>query len=547
MPDEFFPDLGNGSQPSYASPMLPPSLRAVPLLVLAACVEYAVEPRDRVDYFRQDDLNAVDLLFVVDNSLSMVEEQAHLAENFQVLIATFEAADVDWRLAVTTTETQLPTYRGRLAGRDDEILLSDADGNVLAETAWDAGRAWTTDKAWQLDPEALADDPEAWATAWCEAPLPFDGGMGSPGAWNPTCDGLAWEAPVPGTDRGPRAPAWGDIAITEVQALTSLGDSTCEWVELANLTADTLDLGGLRLGDMGADDAPLARGTHLDPYDLLVIGRSEDAPGACGVPVDVALADGIVLADGTVWVEATTPDAEERFADLVAVGTESLGLEMGLEAALLALSDPWLTDDNGSFVRDGASLSVVFVSDEDDLSPDPVAAYVNGLKASKGQDGYRVPGRVNLVAVAGVDDPPTPGAPSCVGENGEAAWGVRYLTAAEQTGGPALSICDDFYEVVTTLGLTDSGLRTDFALSAPPDLDTLEVTLFASDAPDALSWDLTAGTDFALTLEEPPDDDPVVHLAFDGDQVPQAGTVVVARYDLLAESADIHTWFPTAR
>ena len=51
---------------------------------------------------------AVDVLFVIDNSLSMGGEQASLAISADALIAELEAADADYRIGITTTDNGNP-------------------------------------------------------------------------------------------------------------------------------------------------------------------------------------------------------------------------------------------------------------------------------------------------------------------------------------------------------------------------------------------------------------------------------------------------------
>lgn len=517
---------------------------SIALLLLvgpSGCVEYTLRDYDRVDVFRQSELNAVDLLLVVDNSLSMLDHHAHIAENFDAMVYEFEQGNVDWRLLVTTTETSLDTYKGRLAGTTDELLLTRADGELISELRWD--RAFTADVAWQLDGGAYA--AEAAAEDWCEAEQRYGGGAGTPGGWNPGCDGSTYAAPAAGADDGPREPEPGELVVTEVMALTGALDSECEWLELTNLTDDTLALDGLTLTDAGQDGVELPSGLEIAPYQALVVGRSAEAESACGTPVDLAFPTGLVLADGTRWVEADTPDAEERFGDLVAVGAGSLGLEMGLQAATLALSEPYYTEQNGAFLREEASLSVLFVSDEDDMSPLPVRDYVTDLMGAKGYDGYRVPGWVNLIAVTGVDEPPAPGEPSCSSEAGDAAWGLRYLEAAALNGGTAASICDNFHDLVSTLGLTRTDLLQDFVLTGLPKVDSVVVELHedADAAEDGEGRLLVRDQDYRLTLEDA-DADPRVYLRFDETQTPPAGSALSVRYTLLPGTADIRDEFP---
>ena len=53
----------------------------------------------------------------------MIEEQGNLTRNFDVLIDIFELAEVDWQIAVTTTDVEDARYRGLVMRGDDEIIL----------------------------------------------------------------------------------------------------------------------------------------------------------------------------------------------------------------------------------------------------------------------------------------------------------------------------------------------------------------------------------------------------------------------------------------
>jgi len=57
-----------------------------------------------VDQFAQDGNNSTDILWVVDNSCSMGEEQSSLAVNFASFVQIVEALDMDYQIAVTTTD-----------------------------------------------------------------------------------------------------------------------------------------------------------------------------------------------------------------------------------------------------------------------------------------------------------------------------------------------------------------------------------------------------------------------------------------------------------
>ncbi|MBJ93051.1 MAG: hypothetical protein CMP23_01100 [Rickettsiales bacterium] len=109
--------------------------------------------------------------------------------------------------------------------------------------------------------------------------------------------------------------------------------------------------------------------------------------------------------------------ARQTFVDNVKVCAMGSGFERGLAAAEAALAPAMLEGDNAGFLRDEAALSIVFVSDEDDLSARPVNQYLRFFKGIKGDRGYRDDGLVNLSAVVG-DFPdgceqPSPDRPNC--------------------------------------------------------------------------------------------------------------------------------------
>ena len=510
----------------------------LPLLLSTAlftgCVEYELDAQDRVDSFQQVDMKALDLLVVLDNSISMVDEQAHLADNFDALIDAFEAGSVDWRLMVTTTETGHSAFRGRLAGRQDELRLTREDGLALGEIIWD--RSFAPDVAWQLDglPGADPADP----TAWCASGQAYAGGLGSPGEWNPGCDGSPPSPPLSTEDLGPRQPEVGELVVSEVMALTDGLDPACEWFELTSLASDSLDLSGLEIADDGRDRIVFPQGVEIGPFQPLVVGRSTDALDRCGTPVDLAFPEGFVLADGRLWVDGDTPDPGERFADLVSVGQGSTGLEMGLQAATLTMMEPHYSLENDSFLRDEANLAILFVSDEDDMSPDPVAELVDKLMGAKGTAGYREPGKVNLLAVTGLEAPDVEGGASCTGQGGDAEWGERYLLATELNGGASASICDDFFDVVSTLNLTRTELRQDFELTGLPNVDSIEAGIYWSPQDTEALEVLTLDADFTLELDES-GATPVVHLLFDEEHAPPLGTELRVAYTLQPNGTDL--------
>ena len=189
-------------------------------------------------------------------------------------------------------------------------------------------------------------------------------------------------------------------------------------------------------------------------------------------------------------------DANERFEEAVNVGVEGYYSEMGLHAAKLALEN----EANASFLRDDASLSLIFVSDEEDGSPYPVYEYTNAFYELKGGTRRDVVNASSLV----VTDPS-----SCCRS------GDRYIEIAEQTDGIIGNICDDsFSDIVTELSLNASRLMDRFELSSLPDLNTLQVSI-----EDEL-LDCAEG-DFSYELAENAEGDEVGFVVFDLDNLPQ--------------------------
>lgn len=509
-------------------------------LLLSACTEYSYTSATMTDVFQQNRMNTVDVLLVVDNSCSMVEEQDKLASNFQSFIDAFEGVDVDWQIGVTTTDTLSEQYSGHLMGGDDEIVLEDADGRVLDEVAWDRDWPIVEGASLQLDPAYEADSENSSADEWCLATAASaNGDLGTPGEENSSCTtGARPSAPA---QRGPRAasadasaPGAGDVVITEFLADPgAVDDASGEWVELTNVSGVDLDLSGCSLSDYGRNTVTFADGTTLAAGARLVVGRSADATANGGLAVDVETGADFTLNNNVYFLTPDTEDTEAIFSEMVAVGTTGSGIEMGLEGASLALSEPLLSGDNAGFVREDANLSVVFLSDEEDSSPLRTVDYLRQFTDLKGDPAYRDHGIVNVSAVVGKDEPPYEGAASCESANGVAAYGSRYVDLAERTEGAIESICDeDFTPIATELGLLASGLGLVFELSEPADPRGLTAALYSDRSDDAKIRDLEVDVDFTFDAAQNA-------IVFDSAHIPPSETFIVVDYRLLATGSTV--------
>lgn len=68
----------------------------------------------RVDRITQVTLPSVDVLFVVDNSCSMSDDQKLLRDNFPTFMNYFEGSGLDYHIGVVTTDMEAPKESGKL-------------------------------------------------------------------------------------------------------------------------------------------------------------------------------------------------------------------------------------------------------------------------------------------------------------------------------------------------------------------------------------------------------------------------------------------------
>ena len=164
-----------------------------------------------------------------------------------------------------------------------------------------------------------------------------------------------------------------------------------------------------------------------------------------------------------VTSEATDPKA--LFAEVVNVGDEGGGIETGLAAAARVLEN-----QRDGFPRDDASVSIIFVSDEQDASPMSVASYVNRYYDLRGQR-QRAAINASALTVTELAD--------CTPEQFEASSsGTRYVEVARLMGGITANLCvDDFAQIVVDLALTTSTMQDTYFLRQRPNLNTLAVRI----------------------------------------------------------------------
>jgi hypothetical protein len=160
-------------------------------------------------------------------------------------------------------------------------------------------------------------------------------------------------------------------------------------------------------------------------------------------------------------VTPAAPDPDALFTEVVNVGAEGGGIEAGLAGAALLLERA-----KDGFPRPDSSISVIFVSDEQDASPQSVHVYANRFFELRGQR-QRQAFNASALTVTELD--------ACTPEQFAASSsGTRYVETARLTGGISANLCeDDFTQIVLDLALTTSSLLDTFYLRAKPALDSL--------------------------------------------------------------------------
>lgn len=96
-------------------------------------MEVAAPGTPIVQRFAAPSSAALDILFVIDNSGSMYDDQEELADNFQYFVAEprFSDGSIDLHLGVTTTDTSLAGERGRVIG-NPPVITSDTPNLAAA-------------------------------------------------------------------------------------------------------------------------------------------------------------------------------------------------------------------------------------------------------------------------------------------------------------------------------------------------------------------------------------------------------------------------------
>lgn len=200
-----------------------------------------------------------------------------------------------------------------------------------------------------------------------------------------------------------------------------------------------------------------------------------------------------------------TDDMAAAFLAQLDVGYYGSRDEQGMAAVSLALDGR-----NPDLIRPGAALNVVFVSDEDDHSPDGIDDYIDAWRGASGSG--------ELVVHAIVGNMPA----GCASGVTAADPGERYLETAIMTDGYRESICaDDYGAILQRIGLDLSNLNDTFWLEALPQPRSLEVYVADVAIPERAEngWQYDGARNA---------------IVFDGWAVPRPAMAITVSYEILS-------------
>lgn len=103
------------------------------LLGLCACKESdsKIHRLSDLEVFLQEPTNMVDILWVVDNSQSMADEQAKIADRFDDFVTGINEAGVDWHIGVVSTDLDDEDQAGLLLGEPSVLTSTTPDYRKL--------------------------------------------------------------------------------------------------------------------------------------------------------------------------------------------------------------------------------------------------------------------------------------------------------------------------------------------------------------------------------------------------------------------------------
>lgn len=211
-------------------------------------------------------------------------------------------------------------------------------------------------------------------------------------------------------------------------------------------------------------------------------------------------------------IDNDTPNPKEIFRENTTFPPSRKRWMQALKAMETALTDPDLFSPdrpNHGFLRPGAALAVIVVSDGDDESFGGTAYYARLLRSVKGR-GYE--NLISFSVIAGTlpDGCYRPGEESFYGSKADPP--IRLVDVARRTGGVVASICDSSFEnSLMRIAEALNTLKRVFPLSLQPDPGTITVSVDGRQ----IARHPVAGWEYREEINS---------IAFSGDYVPPPGS-----------------------
>lgn len=478
--------------------------------LLGACNAARVEPMDTavVKGVRENIASGgrtnIDVLWVVDNSNSMCEEQANLADNFRIFVEGLAELDASVRMAVVTTDlkdiSQAGHFQANPAREFAACREAGADSGLLCTSDADCGSGGCLCGVPHLRRCASDDDCDPDGGERCVS-------SGDPSTLkfcSPSCSVLAdcrtslSESPTNAfwCSNPPEVPDRRHCLLR----MCPNGDIDCNGDRcLPSRLPEDGDAAYCRIfknRDISCvPGAPNQCPLGLACRDNRTCPPYADCPApTCDCPKELA---NFMAFDAGNAQEAEIEAAVRNFRCLATVGTDGHDVEKGLGAVQFALTKDVINEDHPDFFRENSHLVIVLLSDEDDCTGDEIFSAGGGLQCSESgikecvwckdsldsvtaladfvRSRKQPPWQVAVAAIVGDatgDAVPfqTDPRPACNSDKGAAFSADRYTSFVKEFGafGVFESICEESFDgPLERLAELVISLQDRFCLEAP--------------------------------------------------------------------------------
>ncbi len=216
-------------------------------------------------------------------------------------------------------------------------------------------------------------------------------------------------------------------------------------------------------------------------------------------------------------IDNNTANFETTFQANVVVGATGDPNAKALDAINLSMSTAKLAGTNAGFLRSGAKLIVIVLTDADDNdSTATVASTIAFLDSIKPDTTDSATGRSidNYTVNVAIDNQSDPGPTPCVGSED----GVDFRDIATQTGGAIMDICaGDFSAGLSELSENIAQFVSQVLLKFEPQLSTLSVVVDGVEVPN----DATNGYTYVAANNK---------IVFNGTAIPSQNSTISVTY-----------------